>query len=212
MILNQIITDKLIGFPAYAVVDADFFFREPSPSIFTWEFCTIENALINPVSIFEVLEPYKEKTGISCPEDVEKEMFTICEESLQDEIDKRLATLIPPFKFNFKGRNLNELVIERDDTIKKLNSDFTDPDENKKILEKIQKIIEELKNMVSSKMAFTKFNGKTILGKFYQKILVEKGIVMGFNVFCYSIAKNIGEKSRTPESIKKVLVSIRFHD
>ena len=63
--------------------------------------------------------------------------------------------------------------------------------------------------MIQNKNAFLKFNGKAILGKFYQKHIQEKGIKMGFDVFCYSIAERMGKNDRTPKSIEETLNSIK---
>jgi len=65
--------------------------------------------------------------------------------------------------------------------------------------------------MIADKTAFVKFDGKSILGKFYQKFVSGKGIGMSFEVFCYSVAERIGSTGRTPEAIKKTLTSIQEH-
>lgn len=205
-VLNQLITEKLIGFPAYAIVDADLdIAARYSSLILRWPFCTIENALLDPLSIFEVLTPYMEKTQISSKEDVEKKLLTICEEISQHETNRRLR-VFPSFHLSFKGKSIEEVVEERDAGIEKLKNYFLDTD---RIRKQIQGIEEDVKKMIQSKTAFLRFNGKTILGKFYQKYVKEKGVNMGFEVFCYSIAGKIGENGRTPESIKNTLNSIK---
>lgn len=210
IILNQIVTEKLVGFPAYAIVDADLNVAITSPSsILRWEFCTIENALLDPLSIFEVLESYKEKTGLLSKEDVENELLTICKEIAQDEIDKRVKKILPTFRLSFKEKTIEELAKERSKGIETLKQFFSDPDENTRIMEQFQRIMQDVDIMIQNKTALTKFNGKVILGKFHQKRVLDKGIGMGFDVFCYSIAEKIGKEGRTLESIKKTLGSLK---
>jgi len=207
IILNQIITEKLVGFPVYAIVDADLDVNVSSSSpIMRWEFCTIENALLDSLSICEVLEPYKEKVGISTKEDVEEELLAICNEIIQDEVDRRLQKIFPSFHLYFKGKNVEEVVKERDSGIEGLRKYFTNPE---RIQSQIRNIHKKVEDMISDKSAFLKFNGKVILGKFYQKKVSEKGIGMSFDVFCYLIAERIGKNLRTPEPIKKTLTSIQ---
>lgn len=207
VILNQIITEKLVGFPVYAIIDADLNINnESSLPIMKWEFCTIENALLDLVSICEVLEPYKEKAGISTREEVEKELLAICEEIAQDEINRRLQKIFPSFHLHFKGKNIEEVVTERDKGIELLKEHFKNQEE---IQRQIQDVCREVEEMISNKTALFKFNGKAILGKFYQQRVSGKDIGMSFDVFCYSIAEKIGKSSRTPESIKKTLTLIQ---
>jgi len=210
LVLNQLISEKLVGFPAYAIVDTDLDIATTAPSsILKWEFCTIENALLDSLAIFEVLEPYKEKVGISSKEDVEKELLAICQEIAQDEIDRRVERILPSFHFRFKGKSIEELTEERNTGMKTLKQYFMDPDENKRIMEQFQKIVHDVDTMIQNKTSLTRFNGKMILGKFHQKRVHDKGIGMSFDVFCYSIAEKIGKEDRTPESIKTTLNSIR---
>jgi hypothetical protein len=209
IVLNQLITENLVGLPAYAIVDADLDINVPTSSpIMKWEFCTIENALLDPISIYEVLEPYKEKTGISKADEIEKELIDICKDFMADEIDRRLRAVIPSFRWHFMGRNYEELVKERDVGITELRKLFAKKEE---IVGLIEKIFKEGEEMISNKTALQKFNGKAILGKLYQKIVHEKDVGMNFIVFCYSIAERIGKNGRTPASIRNTLTSIQEH-
>ena len=207
IVLNQILTEKLIGFPACAIVDADLDIAAGSSSslILKWPFCTIENVLLDSLSIFETLDPFREKTQVFSKEDVEKKLLAICEEISQDEFKKRLR-IFPSLHLTFDGKSIKELVEQRDASIERLKELFADPDEIRK---QIQRIEEDIKTMIQNKTALQKFNGKAILGKFYQKHIQEKGIKMGFDVFCYSIAERMGKNDRTPKSIEETLNSIK---
>lgn len=207
VLLNQIISEKLVGLPVYAIVDADLDIDvKTSAGIEKWEYCTIENTLFDPISIYEVLEPYREKTGIADKETVERELLTICRDSTQDEVNRRLRAIIPPFHVQFKGRSVDELEQERDAGIEGLKKQFANKEE---IAARIQSVTKKVEDMITDKTAFVKFDGKSILGKFYQKFISGKEIGMSFEVFCYSVAERIGSTGRTPESIKKTLTSIK---
>jgi ABC-type branched-subunit amino acid transport system ATPase component len=208
-ILNQIISERLVGLPVCAIVDADLDIDiQPSAAIKKWEYCTIENALLDPISICEVLEPYKEKSGITNADQVEQELLEICRSIKQDETNKRLRKLIPPFHIQFKGTSISELEREREKGVEDLKSH---PLSGEEITAQIENTTRQVEDMVSDKTAFIKFDGKSILGRLYQKLVVDKGVGMNFDVFCYSIAEKIGTKGRTPEPIKQALVSIRDH-
>ncbi|MCX5995538.1 MAG: AAA family ATPase [Chloroflexi bacterium] len=209
LLLNQIISEKFVGLPVYAIVDADLNIDtsgEFSDMIKKWDFCTIENALLNPAMICDVLEPYKEKTGISHVENVEKELLAICRDRLDIEIDRRIKRCLPTVHLQFKGRTTEDLMKERESAIQELKNLFSN---QKEIIPRIGMITKQVQEMIDNKTAFQKFDGKAILGKFYQKMVREKGILMGFDVFCYSIAERIGKENRTPESIITVLTSIK---
>jgi hypothetical protein len=125
VILNQIIKEKLIGLPVFAIVDVDLDITvESSSPIMKWEFCTIENALLDPISLFEVLEPYKEKVGLSTKEEIEKELLAICKEIASDEIDRRLKRIFPSFHLHFNGKTLQEIAKERDNGMERLKKHF----------------------------------------------------------------------------------------
>jgi len=130
VLLNQIISEKLVGFPVYAIVDADLDIDiKTSAGIEKWEFCTIENALLDPTSIHEVLEPYREKTGIADKEAVETELLAICRDSIEDEVNRRLRAIIPPFHVQFKGKSVEELEQERDAGVEELRKHFASKEE-----------------------------------------------------------------------------------
>jgi len=212
IIINQIITEKLVGLPVFAIVDRDLeISANASSSILTWEFCTIENALLDPLSIMEALEPYREKAGISSKEEVENELIEICKELAKDEIRKRVENALPSFNLNFKEENIDKLIEERDSGVATLSKYFTDQNENEKLREKVEGIEKEVGAMIRDKTAFTKFNGKAILGRFHQKRVLDRNIGMNFEAFCYDIAERIAKGHRTPESIKRVLTSIKEH-
>lgn len=208
-ILNQLISEKLVGLPVCAIVDADLDIDiQPSTAIKKWAYCTIENVLLDPISIWEMLEPYKEKTGIMNQDQVEQELLEICGNIKQDEIKKRLRKLIPPFHIQFKGIGISELEQERDKGIEDLKRHLLSKEELTTLINKTTKQVDD---MISDKTAFIKFDGKSILGRLYRKLVSEKGVAMGFDVFCYSIAERIGSNGRTPEPIKQTLISIRDH-
>jgi len=210
IILNQIITEKLVGFPVFAIVDRDLdIAAAASSSILKWDFCTIENVLLDPFSIFEVLEPYREKTGMSSKEDVESELLEVCREIEQDEINKRVERVLPAFHLYFKGKSIDKLIEERDIGAKAIKQYFADENKNEQLKQQFKRIMDDVDTMIRDKTALARFNGKAILGKFHQKKVLDKGIIMGFDVFCYSIAEKIAKAGRTPESIKKLLDSIR---
>jgi len=207
--LNQIISERLVGLPVYAIVDADLEIDiQPSAVIKKWEYCTIENTLLDPISICEILEPYREKSGITNADQVEQELLEICSDIKQDEIKKRLRKLIPPFHIQFKEISMAELEQERDNGIEDLKSHLLSKEE---LTTQIDKTTKQVEDMIKDKTAFIKFDGKSILGRLYQKLVVDKGVGMNFDVFCYAIAEKIGAEGRTPEPIKQTLSSIRDH-
>jgi len=206
-ILNQIISERLVGLPVSAIVDADLDIDiEPSTAINRWQYCTIENALLDPISICEVLEPYKEKTGITNADQVEQELLEICRDIKQDEINKRLGKLAPSFHIQFKGTGIAELEQERDRGIEDLKRHLPS---NRELTTLIEKTTKQVEDMISDKTAFIKFDGKSIIGRLHQKLVSDKRVGMSLGVFCYSIAGKIGSKGRTPEPIKQTLLSIR---
>jgi energy-coupling factor transporter ATP-binding protein EcfA2 len=205
--LNQVISERLVGLPVYAIVDADLDIDVgPSGAIRRWEYCTIENALLDPISIYEILEPYKEKAGITNADQVAQTLLEICRDIKQGEIKKRLRKLIPPFHVQFKGTSISELEQEREKGIEDLKSHLISGEE---LSTQIEKIVQQVEDMISNKTALVKFDGKAILGRLYQRLVSDKGVVMGFDVFCYSIAEKISNNGRTPEPIKQTLTSIR---
>ncbi len=206
--LNQIISEKLIGFPVYAIVDADLG-GTYSPPVFCWKFRMIENALLDSPSIFKVLEPYKEKAEIFSQEDVEKELLAICQDLVSEEISERLSLILPSFHLTLKGKSIDDLNKERDEGVEKLKTYFAKQEDAEKLESQIRKITEDTKNMVVDKSALLRFDGKRILARFYQKKISEKQIGMSFEVFCYSIAEKMSENGRTPKSIEETLASIR---
>lgn len=207
-LLNEIIHEKLVGFPVYAIVDADLSTEAP-PSILQWEFCTIENALLDPVSIFNVLEPYREKTELFSADDVEKELLNICSGIIQTEIDRRIRKIVPPFCLRFQGGSIEELIQERDSGINTLRNHFTNPAEMENIKKRIQDVRNELNEIIKNKKALMRFDGKVIMRKFYQQRVGDKSVGMNFASFCYSVAKEMSRSNRTPDSIKKTLTLIR---
>lgn len=208
-ILNQIITERLVGLPVYAIVDADLDMDiQPSTAIKKWEYCTIENALLDPISIWEVLEPFKEKSGLTNADQVAQVLLEICRDIKQDETKKRLRKLIPPFHIQFKGTSISELEREREKGIEDLKNH---PLNREELATQIKNTTQQVEDMISDKTAFVKFDGKLILGKLYQRLVSNKGIGMSFDVFCYAIAEKIGSKGRTPEPIKQTLISIGDH-
>jgi energy-coupling factor transporter ATP-binding protein EcfA2 len=206
-LLNQIISERLFGLPTYAIVDTDLEVEiDPSSPIRKWDCCTIENALLDPQSIIEVLQPYREKIGVSSVNEIESKLLDICNEMKQEEIHKRLKKLIPSFQIEFRGNSIEKLEQEREEGIKELRKRFANKTEISGLIQNTTKEVEE---MISNKTALLKFDGKKIIGKLYNEMVSSKGIGMSFDVFCYSVAERIGNSGRTPESITKTLTSIQ---
>lgn len=82
-----------IGLQLFAILDRD---RETGRDIegervFLWPVCSIENFLLSPSAIWQVVAPYKEKLGWSGTGDVLRELEGICKGQIDEEIDMRIA-------------------------------------------------------------------------------------------------------------------------
>lgn len=96
--LRAVAPDNLPGIPVFCLVDADQAAAGDPDYAISWPLAMIENLLLDPDAIWELLAPHREGLSLTSRDDVETELRKIARTLREDEIRLRVSALIKPLR------------------------------------------------------------------------------------------------------------------
>ena len=95
--LRDILPPGIPGSRVYGIVDADE--EVPGPvdgldGVYRWPFCMIENVLLQPTAIFELLEEFADSTGLRTEAEVKSALENVAHELRGEEVEIRVRRRI----------------------------------------------------------------------------------------------------------------------
>lgn len=148
---------------AYALVDADYE-NTTQPWVFPWPVCMVENLLLDPQSIAEVLKPYVPQGALSSIEAVRRALMGVAQELRNEEARRRLkavagtATIRPDIVIAGDDASVNIGTVDFEREVQSMR---TRVDAQKSI------IMAEIARELVDGNALRRFSGKQILQGFF---------------------------------------------
>lgn len=188
--LRDAASDGLPGVPVFALVDADRADAGDPDYAISWPVAMIENLLLDPEALWQVLAPFTEQTGLNSSQAIDEELRRIAREQAKDEIRLRAKTAIKVVRAEVKidaSDSIDEAIIEArrsiEDQLNALEKDSIKLSEQVRIAkDKVDHILAEGKELEA-------FRGKIVLKFFYDKRA--KSSFPGYRAFVYTLAQQV---------------------
>lgn len=192
--LRNVAPDNLPGLPVFCLVDADQGVPNDPDYAISWPVAMVENLLLDPDAIWELLAPFRERLSLASRADVESELKEIARTLRDDEIRLRVSSAVKPFRIPIQPTEPEAV----ESTIRSAREKFDEQLENLGGAERITAIVKEAQQSVDRILEESRqleaFRGKQILKAFYDR----HGNNAGFSYvsFVYSLAQKVKEGSR----------------
>lgn len=193
----------LPGLPVFGLVDGDQGQATGSDHVVAWPVSMIENLLLEPDLIADILAPYGTLAQPAAA--VAQQLERIAQAQIDDEIRLRIQQSLPSKSVHLQGNSESEIR-------RSLADAFAEVEHQVSALS-IEEILELARNEVSTILSrgaqLDRFRGKPILRKFYQQAGVA-GTGLGWNAFVTEIARRAGQGERTRRLALPAINQIRL--
>lgn len=192
--LREVAPDNLPGIPVFCLVDADQATAGDPDYTISWPVAMIENLLLDPDAIWELLAPHRERLSLTGKADVEAELRQIARTLRDDEVRLRVNSLIKPLRITVQPTDSGAV----ESAIKLAHQQVDDQIANIGGAGEITAVVVEAQEAVDRILQegreLEAFRGKQILKAFHDRY----GNRAGFSYpgFAYTLAQKVKEGSR----------------
>jgi ABC-type lipoprotein export system ATPase subunit len=197
--LRDVAPDNLPGLPVFCLVDADQATGDDPDYAISWSVAMIENLLLDPDAMWNLLAPYRERLTLANAADIESELRGIARGMRDDEIRLRVKSSVKPLRIFIQPTDAGavEAAVEaaRDELDNQLDS-IGGAERITSIVETAQQAVDRI---LEEGRELEAFRGKQILRAFYDL----HGKHAGFNYpsFVYTLAQHVKDGSRLHELV-----------
>jgi len=153
----------------YAIVDADTEEVGPMPGhpgVHRLPFCMLENALIDSNAIFDLIQPYADRTGLGSEPEVRSALEEVVGSLLQDEVRVRVKRKIGSGKWDISGATPEEFKQDK----RRVECELEDILPNDSMIDRVfAEAKAEVAQIVAEGTQLTKFRGKQIIRQFHHR-------------------------------------------
>lgn len=195
----------LPGQPVFGIVDSDQGQPTGSDHVIAWPVAMVENLLLDPASLLQVLRPY-DIPALRSVMDVERSLDTIVRKFADDEIRLRVQAQLPTEMIRLAGLervaiegSLRESVAAMEARVGELDLDSI-----------IGRARDEVGQILDSGKATERFRGKQVLREFYSRHRISE-LGFGWNAFLTELAREATDAARTKALIQPTIQKIRLY-
>jgi hypothetical protein len=207
--LRQAMAEEMPGIPVFGLVDRDRAAVEDEDYVVSWPVAMVENLLLDPEQIWQLLAPSRERLSLGGPGDVDRELRRIAGERREDEIRLRVASLQRPVSERVRpahAADVNEAVantrasLERQ--LDRLLADEALREEFAAAERSVQEILDASRELDA-------FRGKEILRAFYDQHAKHAGYA--YHAFTLTLAQHVARTPRTHDLTAEAVRRIEFY-
>ncbi len=190
---------ELPGMPVFALVDSDTGNASPDDFVISWPVCMIENLLLDPPAIWEVLSPHRQGLVLSTEHEADQAIRRIAADRREDEIELRVKRQISPFKmFRMVSSpaDLDDLQMEIRRAYQAYRDEFITEEDYASLRATATRQVDEA---IAAGKSLEMFHGKAILRRFYSQVAQSSGL--SYASFLYSVASATTRHGRLPELV-----------
>jgi hypothetical protein len=184
----------LPGMPVFGLVDGDQATDTANDRVIAWPVAMIENLLLDPGSIVEVLAPYAAslESLLTSPDLVRGRLLTLAEALYDDEIRLRIQQRLPSTTLRPSGRTFDELK----EHIERSTKDYESKLEKLDPARVARDAQAEVDRIVQQEHQLERFRGKRLLRDFYNSLSISS-VGLGWNAFVTELARVAASATRT---------------
>ena len=167
--LRAVLPTGIPGLQVYGIVDADsdeMGMVSNHPGVFQWPFSMLENLLLHPGAIFELLQPYADRTGLESEADVRSALEQIVNSLREEEVEIRAFRKVGTGRWAVSGANADEMKKSRDDQLQRLDQRMPTDETIERAFQEAEMEVAEI---ITSNTALARFRGKQILHRFHRQ-------------------------------------------
>lgn len=186
-----------------ALVDKDTSDTPSQPWIHHLGVAMVENLLLQPAMIWDVLSPHKERLPFSDVTGADAELNAIASARREEELSLRVERTLPFVKFRPRGTTLPEVTASYEEMATQERQRLPKEDDLSASVRDARTTIERI---VDDKQMLELFHGKEILQEFHKRHVERVG--MAYQTFCLQLARAIGRDEAGRKHVAAKLESI----
>lgn len=204
--LREATVETMPGVAVFALVDSDQALDDDPQYVISWPVAMIENLLLSPSAIWEVLAPYREHVPLSTEQDVAIALREIAMDLQQDEVRLRFLARIRPLRISLEvpshGDALDTFTAARDrlqDELEGLGSEA--------LVDAATIARQSVERIVDCDSALKFFRGKEILRRFHNRFVSRLGY--GHRAFTYELARCVRQSGAMTDVTRPAVIRIQ---
>jgi len=201
---------ELPGLPVFALVDQDQSSLSAGDHIVTWPVTMMENLLLDPVAIWSLIEPFKERVGLHSLADVETALRGYCTARHAEEVRLRMAPRVAKPSISMSLEKLEDVDNLETAAAAEMAAYVAKAGGADKLKEKLQMAIAaaeaEVDGIEKGQRELQEFHGKAIFNRFYQDYGTKTQ--MAHQTFAYLLAQKVAGTTRVLNLVSKPILKI----
>jgi hypothetical protein len=197
--LRDVAPDSLPGIPVFCLVDADQTTGGDPDYAIAWPVAMIENLLLDPRAIWELLSPHRERLPLATVDDVESELRAIAYTLREDEIRLGVSSLIKPLRITIEPTDPEKVAYAISAARNEVDKQLETAGGPERIAAVVQEAQVAVSGILEEERELEAFRGKQILKEFYNRHGNRAGF--SYSGFVYALAQRVKEESRLNELV-----------
>ncbi len=192
--LREVAPDNLPGIPVFCLVDADQATAGDPDYAVSWPVAMIENLLLDPDAIWELLAPHREKLSLTSRDGVESDLREIARTLREDEIRLRVNASIKPLRISIQPTETEAVEPAIESAREQIDNQLERLGGTERITAVVEEAQQAVDRILDENRELEAFRGKQILKVFHDR----HGNRAGFNYpsFVYTLAQKAKDGSR----------------
>lgn len=165
--LQETLAPEIPGLPIFALVDSDRI--EPGDeTIIGWPVAMIENPLLDPGAIWQLLAPHAGRHGLASEAHVRELLDNLAQSRREDEIRLRVSETLGRLVLNPNLANVGgSLTVDTEQMVEECRA-YTD-EVSEKAMGAVEEATRAVEDILDSRQYLERFRGKQLLNDFYQQ-------------------------------------------
>jgi hypothetical protein len=205
--LREAAQEGLPGIPVFALVDQDQGLETDPDFAITWPVAMVENLLLDPEGIWDLLVPHRERVPFSAAADVDAELRRIAQDLRADEIRLRAGGGLGPVCVRVDIQDsatvteaLGEAKVEFERRLGALGTE-------EELTQRVRRATEAVDVILNEGRELEAFRGKEILKRFHDLHNINR--LFPYQAFVYEIANRLKGTARLQQLTDRAALRIR---
>nr|WP_239135360.1 AAA family ATPase [Streptomyces sp. SID12488] len=195
----------LPGMPVFGLVDSDTSAAGLPDYVVSWPVAMIENLLLDPEQLWEILKDHGPTVGMSSLGDVTQSLDSIVADRVEEEVRLRIRASVPGAFITTDKVDLQQAVNDIDKKVSELKEKIT----RMGLPDKVMIFRSRVQEILNSGEALERFHGKSILAEFYKRNSLSK--VFAINGFKIAAAQAAARGDRIHRIASPAASKIRLY-
>jgi ABC-type transport system involved in cytochrome c biogenesis ATPase subunit len=192
--LRVAMATDLPGVPVFALVDRDQAQVDDADYVISWPVAMVENLLLDPIAIWNVLAPHRERLSIGSAAEVEEALRDIAGARHDDEVRLRVPRLQRPISARIKATSradIDEAIAATRANLTETLDGLVDSGDLADEFDAAEAIVQAIRG---DNRELESFRGKEILKAFFEQYV--KPSTLAYEPFVYAVGREVASTER----------------